>query len=140
MNKFIACTIAAALMTPATAFAQQRIQVGKVYLCTIAQIENDVSLCANVTPRVPAEDLCVRVESLERYQITNVVYTDDDEAACPVPAAYAAATGAAVATNVAPAAALGLGGLGAAGTAIAAVAAAGALAAAAGGGSSNGTN
>lgn len=149
MKKFLALTAVATMMMPMSATAQQRIEVGKTYICSIEAIRSNSSICASVTLPSPASDLCVRVEATDRYVTSPVVLNDSNEAVCVVPVSFgiggaAATTGGAAATTTGGAAAAttaaGLGGLAAATPLFIAVAAAGVIAAASGGGSSNGTN
>jgi len=138
MKKFLALTAVATMMMPMIATAQQRIEVGKTYICSVEAIRGNVSICADVTLQSPASDLYVRVEAVDRYVTSPVVLNDRNEAACVVPASFG--TGCAATTTGGAATAAGLGGLAGAAPVFIAVAVAGVIAAASGGGGTNGTN
>ena len=137
MKKFLALTAAATMIMPMSATAEQRIEVGKTYICSVEAIRSSTSICANVTLPSPASDLCVRIEAADRYVTSNVVLNDRGEGACFVPASFG--TGGA-ATTTGGGTTAGLGGLAGAGPAIAVLVGVAAIAAASGGGNSNGTN
>jgi hypothetical protein len=134
MKKFLALTAVAAMALPMSATAEQRIEVGKTYICSVEAIRSNTSICANVTLPSPASDLCVRIETADRYVTSDVVLNDRGEGACLVPASYGTGTSGATTTTA------GLGGLAGAGPAIAVLVSVAAIAAASGGGNSNGTN
>jgi len=140
MKKFLALTAVATMMMPMSATAQQRIEVGKTYICSIEAIRGNVRICANVTLQSPASDLCVRVEAVDRYVTSPVVLNDRNEAACVVPASFATGGAATTTGGAATTTAAGLGGLAGAAPVFIAVAVAGVIAAASGGGGTNGTN